>query len=110
VDPENTGSGYAIIKNVEIMYDNHPFADVKAALDSVLAADTAVHWKSMPLLGQKLEPGGELLALTIADAAARQEVEGKLNSGQLVVHIVYGGASSEHWVSDGKEVRSISSL
>lgn len=107
---KNTGSSYAIIKNVEIMHDNHPFADVKAALDSVLAADTSVQWKSMPLLGQKLEPGGELLALTIADAAAAQEVQGRLNSGRLVVHIVYGGASSEHWVSDGKEVRSISAL
>jgi hypothetical protein len=107
---KNTGSGYAIIKNVEIMFDNHPFADVKAALDSVLAADTSVQWKSMPLLGQKLEPGGELLALTIADAAAAQEVQDRLSSGRLVVHIVYGGASSEHWVSDGKEVRSISAL
>ncbi|WP_343732783.1 hypothetical protein [Duganella sp.] len=107
---KNTGSGYAIIKKVEIMFDNHPFADVKAALDSVLAADTTVQWKSTPLTGQKLEPGGELLALTIADAAAAQEVEQRLNQGQLVVHIVYGGAGSEHWVSDGKEVRSISSL
>jgi hypothetical protein len=107
---KNTGSGYAIIKNVEILFDNHPFADVKAAMDSVLAADTTVQWKSTQLLGQKLEPGQELLALTIADATAAQEVADKLNQGQLVVHIVYGGASSEHWVSDGKEVRSISTL
>ncbi|MRW89708.1 hypothetical protein GJ699_06910 [Duganella sp. FT80W] len=104
----NNGSGYAIIKNVEIMFDNHPFADVKAALDSVLATDTKVQWKSMPLLGKKVDAGGELLALTIADADAAREVESRLAEGQLVVHIVYGGASSEHWITDGKEVRSIS--
>lgn len=106
----NTGSGYAIVKRVEILYDNLPFADANAALESVLAADTEVQWKSTPLQGQRLEPGQELTALNIVDVAAAREVEDKLNQGVLVVHIFYSGSGSEHWVSDGKEVRSISSM
>lgn len=106
----NSGSGYAIIKRVEILYDKLPFADANAALESVLAADTTVQWKSTPLQGQRLEPGQELTTLSISDVAAAREVEDKLNQGLLVVHIFYCGTGSEHWVSDGKEVRSISSM
>lgn len=106
----NTGSGYAIIKRVEILYDKMPFADANAALESVLAADTAVQWKSTPLQGRRLEPGQEVTTLSIADVAAAREVEDKLTQGLLVVHIFYCGTGSEHWVSDGKEVRSISSM
>ncbi|MYM71745.1 hypothetical protein GTP56_05975 [Duganella sp. FT134W] len=107
---KNTGSGYAIIKRAEICYDKLPFADVNAALESALASDTEVRWKSMPLQGLRLEPDAEAQALRIPDLAAAREVEDKLKNGSLVVHIVYGGAGGEHWVSDGKEVRSISSL
>jgi hypothetical protein len=107
---KNTGSGYAIIKRAEIRYDKLPFADVNAALESALASDTEVRWKSAPLQGLRLEPDAEAQALSIPDLAAAREVEDKLNNGSLVVHIVYGGAGGEHWVSDGKEVRSISSL
>lgn len=105
---KNTGSGYAIIKRVEILYDNLPFADVKAAMKSVLGEDSSVQWKNTPLVGQRLEPNGELLALTISDVLAAKHVQNKLTQGQLEVNIVYGGAGSEHWVSDGKEVRSVS--
>jgi len=107
---KNTGSGYAIIKKVEIEFDHQPVADVKAALNSVLTEDNKVHWKSTSLLGQRIEAGGELQALDISETAAAQVVKEKLEQGQLVVRIIYGGAGSENWVTDGKEVRSTSSL
>ena len=107
---KNTGSGYAVIKRTEIRYDKLPFADVNTALESVLASDTEIRWKSTPLYGKRIEPGGELLALEIDDAAAAQEVAEKLQQKSLVVRVFYSGAGGEHWETDGREVRSISSL
>nr|WP_315249098.1 hypothetical protein [uncultured Duganella sp.] len=103
----NNGSGYAIITRVEIMYDNLPFADANAALEAILAADSVVQWKSQALQGRRLEAGQELTALTVPDMTAAREVEARLRLHPLTVHIFYRGAGSEHWVSDGKEVRSI---
>lgn len=105
---KNNGSGYATIKKMEILFDQLPFADIKAALESVFGADNKLHWKSPQLEGQRLEAGAELLALSIAEAATARAVQDKLDEHQLELHILYGGAGSETWVSDGKGVRSVS--
>ncbi|GGC76629.1 hypothetical protein [Undibacterium terreum] len=107
---KNRGSGYAIIKKIEILLDHQPVADVKTALESVMESNDNVLWKGAPLVGQKLQPGESLVALTIIDAAAAKAFEKKLNAHQLEVNIVYSAASNEHWVSNGKEITSISEV
>jgi hypothetical protein len=100
----NGGSGYAIIKKVEILIDQHRVADVKTALGEIWDSDSSLPWKSVPLVGQKLGPGDSLAALTIADPNAVEAFKDKLSTHKLEVHISYTGASNEHWVSNGKEI------
>jgi hypothetical protein len=107
---KNTGSGYAVIKKVEVEFDRQPMLDLRTALNSVLATDNSMLWKSMPLLWQKLEAGAELQVLNISEMDAAKLVKEKLEKGLLVVRIVYGGAGSENWVTDGKGSPTIISL
>jgi hypothetical protein len=100
----NGGSGYAIIKKVEILIDQHRVADVKTALGEIWDSDSSLPWKSVPLVGQKLRPGESLAALTIVDPKAVADFEHKLSTHKLEVHISYTGASNEHWVSNGREI------
>jgi hypothetical protein len=99
-------SGYAIIEKVEILLDGTPVADVKTALASVMGADRNALWKSVPLVGQKLEPGRELVGFSITDAEAAQRFEQKRAEHDLAVKITYSGPNNEHWVSDGQGIVS----
>ena len=104
---KNRGTGYAIIKKVEILLDRQPVADVKTALESVMEAGNKVMWKTVPLVGQKLQPGESLAGLTITDGDAAKAFESRLKAHRLEVNILYCAASNEHWVSNGKEIMSI---
>jgi hypothetical protein len=99
-------SGYAIIEKVEILLDGTPVADVKTALASVMGADRNALWKSVPLVGQKLEPGRELVGFSITDAEAARRFEQKRAEHDLAVKITYSGPNNEHWVSDGQGIVS----
>jgi hypothetical protein len=105
---KNRGSGYAIIKKVEILQDGNPVADARTALASVLGSDNQVQWKSVPLVGQKLEPGKQLAGLSIAAGDAARAFEEKLKTHQLTVKITYSGPNNEHWISDGVGIMSMS--
>ena len=106
----NRGSGYAVIKRLVIMLDKQPFADIQAALASVLQSDSTLQWKSVPVNGTRLAAGKNFPALTITDPESIKAVQDLLQRHQLAVQIIYGGAGNEDWVSDGKEVRSIYAL
>ena len=49
----NRGTGYGIIKKIEILLDGHAVADAKTALEAVLGPNDHLIWKSLPLVGQK---------------------------------------------------------
>lgn len=106
----NRGSGYAIIKKVEILLDGKPVADAKTALESVMESDNNVLWKSVPLVGQKLEPGKRLVGLSIPHGEAARAFEQKLKAHDLAVKITYSGPNNEHWTSDGAGIMSISGV
>lgn len=107
---KNRGSGYAIIKKVEILLDGNPVADAKTALESVMESDNNVLWKSVPLVGQKLEPGKQLVGLSIPNGDAARAFEQKLKAHDLAVKITYSGPNNEHWTSDGSGIMSISGV
>jgi hypothetical protein len=105
---KNRGSGYAIIKKVEILLDGSPVADAKTALESVMESDNNVLWKSVPLVGQKIEPGKQLVGLSIPNGEAARAFEQKLKAHDLAVKITYSGPNNEHWASDGSGIMSVS--
>jgi hypothetical protein len=107
---KNRGTGYAIIKRVEILLDGNPVADAKTALESVMESDNNVQWKSVPLVGQKLEAGKQLVGLSIPDSDAARAFEQKLNAHDLEVKITYSGPNDEHWTSDGAGITSVSGV
>lgn len=107
---KNRGTGYAIIKKVEILLDGNPVADAKTALQSVMESDNNVLWKSVPLVGQKLEPGKQLVGLSIPNGEAARAFEQKLKAHDLAVKITYSGPNNEHWSSDGSGIMSVSGL
>jgi len=107
---KNRGTGYAIIKKVEILLDGNPVADAKTALESVMGSNNNVLWKSVPLVGQKLEPGKLLVGLSIAHGDAARAFEQKLKAHDLAVKITYSGPNNEHWISDGSGIMAISGV
>jgi hypothetical protein len=107
---KNIGNSYAMIKKVVIMLDNHPFSNVDTALKSVLEPTTRVQWKGPPLMGTRVEPGADLLGLTITDLPVARLLRRKLTNKQIVVHITYCGSGAEHWVTDGKEIKWLHTL
>lgn len=107
---KNRGSGYAIIKKVEILLDGNPVADAKTALASVMESENNVLWKSVPLVGQKLEAGKQMVGLSIPDGDAAKAFEHKLKAHDLAVKITYSGPNNEHWTSDGSGIMSISGM
>lgn len=107
---KNRGSGYAIIKKVEILLDGNPVADAKTALESVMEPDNHMLWKSVPLVGQKLEAGKQLAGLSITNGDAAKAFEEKLKAHDLAVKITYSGPNNEHWSSDGAGIMSVSGM
>lgn len=107
---DNRGSGYAIIKKVEILLDGNPVADAKTALESVMESDNNVLWKSVPLVGQKLDPGKQLVGLSIPNGEAAKAFAQKLKAHDLAVKITYSGPNNEHWTSDGSGIMSVAGL
>ena len=103
----NRGTGYGIIKKIEILLDGHAVADAKTALEAVLGPNDHLIWKSLPLVGQKILPGESLTAISISDPEAAHSFDKKLREHQLQVMITYFSANNEHWISDGKEVSAI---
>ncbi|WMW80517.1 hypothetical protein RF679_18035 [Undibacterium cyanobacteriorum] len=103
----NRGTGYGIIKKVEILLDGHAVADAKTALEAVIGPNDHLVWKSLPLVGQKIMPGESIVALSITDTDAAQSFERKLREHQLQVMITYFSANNEHWITDGKEVSAV---
>ncbi|MBR7792652.1 hypothetical protein KDM87_08610 [Undibacterium sp. FT147W] len=104
----NQGTGYAIIKKVEILLDGQAIADAKTALEAVLGPDNNLQWNSMPLIGQKIMPGETVIGLAISDPEAATAFDVKLQAHQLKVNITYCSANNEHWLSNGKEISSLS--
>lgn len=107
---KNRGNGYAIIKKVEILLDGNPVADAKTALESVMEFGKKVHWKSVPLVGQKIEAGKQLVGLSIPNAEAARAFEQKLKAHDLAVKITYSGPNNEHWTSDSSGITLVSSV
>lgn len=107
---KNRGTGYAIIKRVEILLDGNPVADAKTALESVMESDNNVLWKTIPLVGQKLDAGKQLVGLSIANEEAAQAFAQKLKAHDLAVQITYSGPNNEHWSSDGSGIMSVSGV
>ena len=103
----NRGTGYAIIRKVEILLDGNPVADARTALESVMASGRHAQWKSVPLVGQKLEPGQQLVGLSIPHGEAALAFEQKLKAHDLAVKITYSGPNNEHWRSDGSGIVSV---
>jgi len=103
----NRGTGYAIIKKIEILLDGQPVADAKTALEAVQDSDKNLVWKSLPLVGQKILPGQAITGLTISDPASGISFDRKLREHQLQVHVTYSSANNEMWISDGKEVSAV---
>jgi hypothetical protein len=62
----------------------------------------------MPLIGQKIMPGETVIGLAISDPEAATTFDVKLQAHQLKVNITYCSASNEHWLSNGKEISSLS--
>lgn len=107
---KNRGTGYAIIKKVEILLDGNPVADARTALESVMASDQQAQWKSVPLVGQKLEPGRQLVGLSIPQGDAAIAFEHKLTTHALAVKITYSGPNNEHWSSDGTGIVAVAGV
>lgn len=107
---KNRGSGYAIIKKVEILLDGNPVADARTAIASVMESENTVLWKSMPLVGQKLEAGKQLVGLSIPAGEAARAFEQRLKAHDLAVKITYSGANNEHWTSDGAGIMSVAGV
>ncbi len=103
----NRGTGYGIIKKVEILLDGQSVADAKTALEAVLGPDKNLLWKSLPLIGQKIMPGETVTGISITDPESALAFDKKLREHQLQVMITYYSANNEHWISDGKEVSAI---
>ncbi|PRC93456.1 hypothetical protein [Solimicrobium silvestre] len=100
----NRGTGYAIIKRIEILLDGQAVADAKTALEAVLNSNKHLLWKSLPLIGKKMLPNEEVIGLAISDPASAIAFDKKLREHKLQVHITYCSANNDQWVSDGKEV------
>lgn len=103
----NRGTGYGIIKKIEILLDGQAVADAKTALEAVLGPDKNLVWKSLPLVGQKIMPGETVIGISITDPDSALAFDKKLRDHQLQVMITYFSANNEHWISDGKEVSAI---
>ncbi len=104
----NRGTGFAIIKKIEIYLDGQAVADAKTALEAVFGPDKNLLWRAAPLIGQKIMPGESLMAISISDENSAISFNKKLAEHELKVLITYYSANHEYWVSDGKEVSSIS--
>jgi len=103
----NRGTGFAIIKKIEIYLDGQAVADAKTALEAVFGPDKNLLWRAAPLIGQKIMPGESLMAISISDANSAISFNKKLAEHELKVLITYYSANHEYWVSDGKEVSSV---
>jgi len=75
-----------------------------------MESDNNVLWKSVPLVGQKLEPGKRLIGLSIPHGEAARTFEQKLKAHNLAAKITYSGPNNEHWTSDGAGIMSISGV
>lgn len=106
----NRGTGYAIIKKVEILLDGNPVADARTALESVMESANTALWKSVPLMGQKLEAGKQIVGLSIPAGEAARAFEQKIKMHDLAVKITYSGPSNEHWASDGNGIMSVAGV
>jgi hypothetical protein len=106
----NRGTGYAIIKKVEILLDGNPVADARTALESVMESAHTALWKSVPLVGQKLEAGKQIVGLSIPAGEAARAFEQKLKAHDLAVKITYSGPNNEHWASDGNGIMSVAGV
>jgi hypothetical protein len=106
----NRGTGFAIIKKIEILLDGQMVADAKTALEAVLGPDQHLQWKSLPLVGQKIMPGEALIGLSISDSHSAAAFEKKLKQHKLEVNILYFAANNEHWISDGREVSAVGGM
>lgn len=103
----NRGTGFAIIKKIEIYLDGQAVADAKTALEAVFGPNNNLVWRAAPLVGQKIMPGESLLAISINDPSSALAFDKKLAEHELKVLITYYSASHEYWISDGKEVSAV---
>lgn len=106
----NRGTGFAIIKKIEILLDGQTVADAKTALEAVLGPDQHLQWKSLPLVGQKIMPGEAIIGLSISDPHSAAAFDKKLKQHKLEVNILYFAANNEHWLSDGREVSAVGGM
>ena len=106
----NRGTGYAIIKKVEILLDGKPMPDARTVLESVMGAGADVRWQSIALLGQKIEPGKQLVGLSVPQGDAASALEQQFKEHALAVKITYCGPNNEHWISDESGIASVSGV
>ncbi len=106
----NRGTGFAIIKKIEILLDGQTVADAKTALEAVLGPDQHLQWKSLPLIGQKIMPGEAVIGLSISDARSAAAFDKKLKQHKLEVNILYFAANNDHWISNGREVSAVGGM
>jgi hypothetical protein len=104
---KNQGTGYAIIKSIEISLDGVVVADQKAALDVVLGANKKLQWKSLPLIGLKLQPKDRAIGLSVAEPIAAREFKKKLRKYKPKVKITFSAGGNSLWQTDGKEIWEI---
>jgi hypothetical protein len=101
---KNQGTGYAIIKAIEISLDGVVVADQKAALDVVLGANKKLQWQSLPLIGLKLLPNEKAVGLSVAEPIAAREFKKKLRKYKPEVKITFSAGDNSLWQTDGKEI------
>jgi hypothetical protein len=101
---KNGGTGYAIIRKVEVMLDGAPSESVRAALSSQLDLPQPAPWQSTPVLGQKLAEGKHLAGLSLPPGAAADALAEALRSHKLTVQLTYSGPDESYWRSDGAAI------
>lgn len=100
----NHGNGVATIKKVQITIDGQFAADAQAAFEMIIKPNPQLRWKSQSLVGKRIAPGENLIALDLHDQESKLLFAQLIKKHDIHMHIHYCSAHNEQWMSDGKEI------